>query len=73
MNALDAALLEAHNQNDITALIELYAQAADEAETSADIDAACFFLTHAYVFALEAGSDLAKTLHTRLKSYGREE
>ena len=33
---------------------------------------AVFFLTHAYVFALEAGAETATDLHRRLKHYGRE-
>ena len=37
-----------------------------------EIDAACFFLTHAYVFALEAGASEAGVLHARLKAQGRE-
>lgn len=72
MSALDAALLAAHASGDYAALVDLYTKAADEAETSGDIDAACFFLTHAYVFALEAGSPVAKVLHARLVAHGRE-
>lgn len=73
MSALDAALLAAHHDHDHTTLITLYIQAADQAEKAGDTDAACFFLTYAYVFALEAGSPNASVLHMRLKAHGREE
>jgi len=67
--ALDAAMIAAHAAHDQGALIRLYTQAADEANA---IDAACFYLTHAYVFALEAGAPEAPALHARLKEHGRE-
>jgi len=70
MNALHTQILAAHNTDDRPALVRLYTQAADEANC---IDAACFFLTHAFVFALEAGAAEAALLHARLKAHGREE
>ena len=70
---LDAALLAAHAAGDEPALAQLYARAADAAETAGEIDAACFFLTQAYVFALSAGASQADALHARLLAYGREE
>ena len=70
-NELDAAILEAHASDDITALIALYTQAADLTETDGDIDAACFFLTQAFVFALEDGVKTASDLQSRLAEYGR--
>lgn len=72
-SALEAALLAAHAANDQHALARLYSQAADHAETLDDTEAACFFLTHAYVFALECGSSSAGPLNRRLSAYGREE
>ncbi len=66
---LDAALLAAHAADDRTALVELYAQAAESAK---DMTAAGFYLTHAYVFALEAGLPEAAALHAKLKADGRE-
>ena len=69
MSALDDALLAAHEAGDKAALIRLYTQAADEA---GDVDAACFYLTHAYVFALESGAPDAVALHRRLADHGRE-
>lgn len=69
---LDAALIEAHLAKDSDALVALYTKAADMAEAGGDIDACCFFLTHAYVFALEAGHKDQVRLNHRLSDYGRE-
>ena len=71
--ALDAALLAAHADDDRRALVTLYAKAADIAGENGDRDAMCFYLTHAYVFALETGAPEADRLHARLKAEGREE
>lgn len=68
---LDHLLLEAHDHNDHAALIRYYTLAADAREQERDIDAACFFLTHAFVFALESGAAEAKTLNQRLVAHGR--
>lgn len=67
---LHSRMLAAHEGPDHAALIALYTEAADSAN---DLDASCFFLTHAYVFALEAGAPQARQLHGRLARYGREE
>lgn len=67
---LDARMIAAHAARDQAALIALYTQAANEAN---DLNAACFFLTHAYVFALEAGAPDRAALHARLVAHGREE
>jgi hypothetical protein len=67
---LHSRMLAAHAGPDPAALIALYTEAAD---TANDMDASCFFLTHAYVFALEAGAPQACQLHQRLLSLGREE
>ncbi|MEQ8257142.1 MAG: hypothetical protein RH980_13940, partial [Roseovarius confluentis] len=60
---LDNAMIAAHEAHDSSALIQLYTKAAD---TANDLDASCFYLTHAYVFALEAGAPDARRLHARL-------
>lgn len=70
---LDARLIAAHAARDGAALVGLYAQVADGAEAAGDIGAACFYLTHAYVFALQTGDVRASDLHARLKARGREE
>ncbi|MEI4234401.1 hypothetical protein [Roseovarius sp. D22-M7] len=69
MTDLDTRMIAAHETGDRAALIRLYAEAADRVN---DLDASCFFLTHAYVFALEAGAVEAAPLHARLKARGRE-
>lgn len=69
MKRLEQAILAAHEAGDRRALAALYASAAERLD---DLDAACFFLTQAYVFALEAGAPEAAPLHARLKAHGRE-
>ena len=49
----------------------LYALVADKAEASDDIDSAAFFLTHAWIFALERGDERAEALRARLANWGR--
>ena len=68
---LDLLLLDAHAQNDVSQLIRLYESAADISEQEGDIDACCFYLTHAFVFALESGSSRADILNCRLVRHGR--
>lgn len=67
--ALDAALLAAHDQQDAATLAVLYAQAADRLEGAE----AAFFLTQAYVWALEAGTPDAAALNRRLAARGRDD
>lgn len=71
--ALDAALLVAHEKNDYPGLVTLYRQAGLSCIDANDVDAGCFYLTHAYIFALELGSNQATELHKILVAYGREE
>lgn len=68
---LDQALIEAHESHDLAELVRLYTAAGDDAEQDEDIDAACFYLTHAFVFALEGGSPEADSLNKRLADRGR--
>ncbi|MEE9427070.1 MAG: hypothetical protein V3V25_02875 [Paracoccaceae bacterium] len=70
---LDQQLLAAHGATDSVALSRLYTLAGDLAESQGHIEAACFYLTHAYVFALEQGLAEAKQLHKRLVVHGKEE
>lgn len=67
---LDAQLLQAHARHDARALIGLYTQAAEQANSAT---AAAFYLTHAYVFALEQGDARARDLHAQLRARGCEE
>lgn len=68
---LESALLDAHCKDDLPGLVRLYTIAADEAEREQDVNAACFYLTHAFVFALEAGAPEADPLNKRLADRGR--
>jgi hypothetical protein len=70
MTELDARLLAAHAARDHQSLVVLYAEAADTAPTP---EAAGFYLTHAYVFALEKAHPDAAGLKARLIAAGREE
>jgi hypothetical protein len=70
---LDAALIDAHEAEDNARLAQLYTSAADMAEAAGEIDACCFHLTQAYVFALACGARQAGSLHARLLAHGREE
>jgi hypothetical protein len=66
---LDARLLDAHAAGDMRALVPLYLEAADQA---ADDTARYFYLTHAYVFALDLGAPDAARIRARLVAAGRE-
>ncbi len=68
MSSLDDKLLAAHDAGDDWALVGLYTMAADQVN---DIDAACFFLTQAYIFALEQDHPAQVPLHERLLQHGR--
>ena len=68
-SALDARLIAAHEAGDKAALVTLYQQAA---ETTTNQRAHWFYLTHAYVFALDCGAPQAAQLHALLKAAGRE-
>ena len=67
--SLETRLLEAHALDDRTALVILYAEAADTANNPT---ASSFYLTHAYVYALETAHPLADQLRARLVAEGRE-
>jgi hypothetical protein len=69
---LEGPLLAAHQHNDTAELVRLYTAAADLSEAAGDLDAACFYLTHAFVFALQSGHAAGKDLQMRLWAHGRE-
>ncbi len=69
MSDLDARLLAAHAAGDTRSLVDLYREAS---EAAADETAAAFYLTHAYVYALELGHPDAPALRERLIATGRE-
>ena len=65
--SLDSRLLAAHARGDIAALVRLYAEAAEHAAE----EARGFFLTQAYVYALESGHPAAPDLRAALARDGR--
>ena len=69
MSDLDDRLLAAHARGDRAALVTLYCEAA---ETAPGEEARYFYLTHAYVHALEDGHPQAPALRARLVAAGRE-
>lgn len=69
---LDGALIDAHSRDDNEALIALYEQAGFAREKCGDERGACFYFTHAYVFALEQGAPQADQIKARLVNYGRD-
>ena len=71
MNAAERDLLEAHARGDGRAVARAYLAAANGAARAGDEGRAAFFLTHAWVFALEAGDPLAGDCHERLSRMGR--
>ena len=68
MTPLDEWLLEAHERDDKPALVALYSEAAEAANSE---EAQGFYLTHAYVFALDIGAAEAPALRQRLTDMGR--
>lgn len=67
--ALNTALVAAHEVSDGARIAALYAEAG---QTATSEDEAAFFWTNGYIFALEAGLPLADRLHCELVRLGRE-
>jgi len=65
---LNADMLAAHAAGNRQALISLYARAA----TISEGEAAAFYLTQSYIFALEAGDPRAASLRAQLVAIGAE-
>ncbi|MEM6728586.1 MAG: hypothetical protein AAF618_08815 [Pseudomonadota bacterium] len=65
---LHANILDAHGAGAHGRMVALYTAAADAAES---VDEEMFFLTHAYIFALETGDARAPALRQRLSDEGR--
>jgi len=72
LDDLEGPLLAAHEHNDGAELVRLYTAAADLSEAAGNLDAACFYLTHAFVFALQEGDAASDALQVRLWTHGRE-
>ena len=70
---LNSRILEAWSSGDGARLAELYATAGKSMLASGLRDEGCFFLTQAYILALENGLELADSLHAELVRQGRDE
>ncbi|MEL7343644.1 MAG: hypothetical protein AAFN59_02155 [Pseudomonadota bacterium] len=68
---LHSDLLVAHEAADLNTLVALYRKAAETANDAGSSDRAAFYLTHAMVFALEAGHPDAEGIRAQLRSQGR--
>ena len=67
--SLEERLLAAHAADDLARLIRLYQEASQRAVSE---DVAAFFLTQAYVYALDLGDPAASGLRQALIARGRE-
>jgi len=67
---LHRALLLAHSEHNYDALVDLYQQAAAMDQHN-DPKQSFFFLTHAYVFALDTNHEAADSIAEQLRAGGR--
>lgn len=71
--ALDEALIAAHAAHDTARMAQLYHEAARAYDAAGAVEAAAFYLTHAYVLSLDCGDQVrAAECHRRLVALGRE-
>ncbi len=70
--SIERKLQAAFERNDLELLAAIYTDAANASEQRGEFDEACFFLTQAYVCALQQGTDSAAELRLRLIEFGRE-
>ena len=71
LDSLDAELLAAHAAHDGPRLSQLYGKAGEARDAEGLTDAACFFWTQAYIFALEAGESSAERFAGLLRDRAR--
>ncbi len=72
LDEIDKALLGAHATGDKPSLVNLYRAAGNHMLRLGALDAGCFYLTQAYIFALDCGDDQAHEIHKILVAHGRE-
>ena len=65
-------LLAAFKAVDRRKIMQLYWDQGQAQLNAGDEDAGCFYLVHAYVFALEDGAAEAEEIRAELKKRGRE-
>lgn len=64
-------VIDASERGETAVLIAAYVEAADIVESQGRIDEACFYLTQAYVLALDTNDESEDALDARLISHGR--
>ncbi len=70
---LNAEILAAHDSGDNATLVRIYKKLGDdELDAGRELEGA-YFLTQAYVYALEGGLPVRHEIHKTLVAYGREE
>ncbi len=70
---LNKAAIIAHTSQDIPTLANIYEKYGLLKIKERDLESACFYLTNAYAFALEAGLQSATEIHKVLRHHGRED
>ena len=68
---LNSRILLAHKSGDGARLAELYHEAGNQSLESGRHDEGCFFLTQAYVYALENGLEITNKIHAQLVGFDR--
>ena len=68
---IDMDISDAFQKKQMDKVCSLYYEAANYFEKKADIEAACFFYTQAFVMALEENHDLKEKIIYKLEKYGR--
>lgn len=69
---LDAAIRDAHDAGRLQTLAINYARGGALYARQGESDAACFFWTQAYVFALDCGDEaLVEAMRAKLAAHGR--
>jgi len=71
VDSLHDALIAAHSDNDQHQLVSLYQQAYQQMRKNGHIEASFFYLTNAYVFALDCGHGDADDIAAILKQENR--
>lgn len=72
LETLEERVLAADKIGDQEQLAGLYKDLAQRLDAQGDVDAACFFMTQAYVLALAVGSPEAARTWRFLRDHGRE-
>lgn len=72
LSRLQEKLMIAHEAGDQKAMVRHYHQAGTLLLDQGDIDAGCFYLTQAYIHALELNDPATKSIHQVLTAHGRE-